>query len=522
MLSNPFQLRLSQKGLALVCALLAMELLFVGWLFGLLQESERYAAELSRSKTIISNKDQLLQLLSEVNNAFNYRSIKEALGSKEYDTAIAQFPVVVGNLEVLFKDEPQRLEVLHDANSLIKNQIEIIDKVKERLIAVEESGGASVSMEEIAKMHRIKRRMEHTRDAIVRLLFDLDAPERKLEEQIPGLEAKSRQSLRQSLLLGAIFNVIIAIALGLAFVRNITHRVEVLVDNTNRVSKNQTLNPPLGGTDEIAHLDRTFHSMAAALHEAELRDLEIQKLKEEFIAMASHELRSPLTSIQGALTMLNAGVFGELPEVAAERIERAESNVARLISLINDLLDAEKMKAGKLDVVFEQTDVADVITKSVMAVREFAEGRQVEIVGVEPDAVIEADKTRLIQVMVNLLSNAIKHSPKGGRVEIVVDEDDEHSVSIAVRDQGPGVPAQFAAAIFDKFEQLPADQETNKRQGTGLGLTIAKQIVLRHGGTIGVDSEEGKGSSFWMRLPRKQNAGSPSLVTVTESETTLV
>lgn len=501
-----FQLKLSQKGVALVCVLLAMELIFVGWLYGLLQQSEKYGQELAHSKAIISRKDELLQLLSEASNSFTYHSIKQAIESHEYEQILSKFPAVVAELEELLKGQPERLQVLHDANTLITREVQTIDRIKERLIEFEKNG-TQLTIEDMAKMHRVKRKAEHTRDAIIRLLFDLDAPDRKLEAELPQLEAKFRQSFRQTLLICAMFNIVLALALGLAFVRHITGRVEILVDNTIRLSKKQTLNPPLGGSDEIAHLDKTFHSVAAALREAEARDLEIQKLKEEFVAIASHELRSPLTSIQGALTMLSEGVFGELPPEAVLRIHRAENNVSRLISLINDLLDTEKMKAGKLDLEFENVDVADLITKSVLAVSDLAEGKQVEIVGVEPDAIIEADKGRLIQVLVNLLSNAIKISPKAGRIDVAVDESDAQLIEISVQDQGSGVPPQFVTTIFDKFEQVPTVQPANspaKKQGTGLGLSIAKQIILQHGGTIGVDSEEGKGSRFWIRLPRTQ------------------
>lgn len=501
-------LKLSQKGIALVCALLAMELVFVGWLYGLLQQSERYATQLARSKAIISKKDELLQLLAEASNSFTYHSVKEALDSHEYEDAVKRFPVVIGEMKELLKDAPDRVQILSDAETMINSEIQLMEQMRDRFIALEQNKDVG-SVLDLAKIHRVKRRAEHTRDAIIKSLFDLDAPERKAEAELPELEGKTRQSLRQSLLVGAIFNVVVAFALGLAFVRHITRRVEVLVDNTIRLSRKQALNPLVGGSDEIAYLDKTFHSVADALREAELRDLEIQKMKEEFIAMASHEIRSPLTSVQGALTLLSEGVCGTLPEEAHTRIVRAENNVGRLIALINDLLDTQKMKSGKLDMSFEEVDLCDVIMKSVSAVSDLAEGRKVEIVGTEPDAIVEADRGRLIQVLVNLLSNAIKYSPKGARIDLDVDESDVDSVLISVKDQGPGIPGSARDLIFEKFEQVQGGE--GKPHGTGLGLAIAKQIIIQHGGTIGVDSEIGKGSTFWFRIPRKIHHECPAV-----------
>lgn len=502
-MNAPFiQLKLSQKGLGLVACLLVMELVFVGWLYALLMQTEQYANTLAHSKAIISRKDRLLQLMAEASNAVTWGSVKAALEGPEYQQALKETPKLLDELGQLLKDQPKRLEVLADARALFDKEVETIDKMKSRLIAIEDNG-EQLSLDELARLHRLKRKAEHSRDAIIRLLFDLDAPERKLEQELPTLEAKSRQSVRNTLILAATFNIILAVALGLAFVRNITRRIEVLVDNTHRVARKQPLNPEMGGTDEIAHLDRTLHAMEKALREAEERDIEIQKLKEQFVAMASHELRSPLTSIQGALTMLSMGIFGELPPEAASRVRRAESNVGRLINLINDLLDTEKMKAGKLDIAIEKVDVSEVIMKSVAAVTDLAEGKKVEIVGVEPDVIVEADKARIVQVLVNLLSNAIKYSPQNGRVDIDVDEDDEHSITVTVRDQGCGIAPDHVALVFERFEQVKSP-DASARGGSGLGLAIAKQIIAQHGGTIGVDSEEGKGSEFWFRIPRQQ------------------
>ena len=236
---------------------------------------------------------------------------------------------------------------------------------------------------------------------------------------------------------------------------------------------------------------------------------EVERLKKEFVSTVSHELRTPLTSIRGSLTLLNVGALGALPDQAMKVVNIAERNTIRLIGLINDILDIEKLESGKMDMVFQDVELNSVLDRSFESVKTFADNNGVVLEMVPSSVRVNADGDRLVQVIVNLMSNACKFSPKGATVTVRVDEI-PNWIEVKVIDRGRGIPAKFKNLLFQRFQQVEAS-DAKRKGGTGLGLAICKGIIEAHGGTIGVDSEEGKGSVFWFRIPLAQ-AGSKIVV----------
>lgn len=229
--------------------------------------------------------------------------------------------------------------------------------------------------------------------------------------------------------------------------------------------------------------------------------LEVERLKNEFLAMVSHDLRTPLTSVQAFFHMLTAGVYGQFTEQGIKKLGAAERNVERLLRLVNDLLDIEKLESGAVELTPDSVELANVLERSVEAVRSFAESGSVMLESTAPPLKVHVDAERIVQVLVNLLSNAIKYSPTGGKVTVGVEDGKNSFVTVRVTDEGPGIPEVYRRSIFERFKQIK-DTDAVYKKGSGLGLAIAQQIVRVHGGEIGVDSEEGKGSSFWFTLPR--------------------
>lgn len=226
---------------------------------------------------------------------------------------------------------------------------------------------------------------------------------------------------------------------------------------------------------------------------------EVERVKQEFVAVISHELRTPLTSLQMTLSLLLDGTYGPLSGTAQKRVRNAEFGIGRLISLINDLLDIEKMEAGKLTMNYAEVDIADIVERSIDTVQGFAEQQGVTLYPQMRSAKLTADSDRVIQVLVNLLSNAVKFSEDGGAVEIVTLQVDGFW-EVRVVDHGAGVPPGCEESIFAKYGQAHTDR-SKRRRGTGLGLPICKAIVEQHGGSIGVCATEKGGSTFWFRLP---------------------
>jgi PAS domain S-box-containing protein len=228
---------------------------------------------------------------------------------------------------------------------------------------------------------------------------------------------------------------------------------------------------------------------------------EVDRLKREFVSSISHELRTPLTSIRGSLGLLAGGVLGPLSPDAAEIVAVAERNVVRLIGLINDILDLERLEGGRLEMEFSAVEATPIVTRALEAVQTFAGASGVVLAAEASSARVRADADRLVQVLVNLVSNAVKFSPAGGTVTVRVAPGAGMS-EFQVEDHGRGVPPALREAIFERYRQVEASDSRSKG-GAGLGLAICKSIVEQHGGTIGVRDTEGAGtgSTFWFRIP---------------------
>lgn len=238
---------------------------------------------------------------------------------------------------------------------------------------------------------------------------------------------------------------------------------------------------------------------------AVLRDVSeriaIEKSKDEFIATVSHELRSPLTSIKGAMGLLLSGAAGDMTEKSRNMLEIAHRNADRLVLIVNDILDLEKIAAGQMEFRMEANDLLSVVNEAVVANQQFADSFDVRIVTKAPNRTAKAsfDPDRMLQVLNNLLSNAAKFSKPGGEVHVVVEAlDDRHRVT--VQDFGDGIPKAAQSKIFERFTQAD-NNDRRAAGGTGLGLSIVKAIVERHGGMIAFESHEGRGTRFYFELP---------------------
>jgi len=238
---------------------------------------------------------------------------------------------------------------------------------------------------------------------------------------------------------------------------------------------------------------------------------EMDRMKREFISTVSHELRTPLTSIRGSLGLLAAGVLGSLSEKAGQMVNIAHQNSERLVRIINDILDIEKIEAGKLELHCERVSLRSLLEQAIDVNQGYADKYQVRLKlesAPTADAVV-ADADRLMQVMANLLSNAAKFSSPGGAVSVRASREGER-IRVEVEDRGMGIPEEFRARVFEKFAQ--ADGSSSRRaDGTGLGLSITRQLVEAMGGSIGFHTETGRGSTFFIQLQCAPEEGAQKL-----------
>lgn len=320
-------------------------------------------------------------------------------------------------------------------------------------------------------------------------------------------------------------SIVVDPILGLA---RASHRVSIEQDYTIRAVKT--------GRDEIGALVDDFNHMLAeiqtrdgalqqerALLESRVdqrtADLKLavdearqaNRVKSEFLSTVSHELRTPLTAIAGSIGLLSGGALGALPSEVQSLLQIAHKNSQRLSQLINDLLDVEKLMAGKLHFDLQRQELMPLVEQAIAENQSYAEQFQVVFTLTEQveGLAVEVDALRIHQVLANLLSNAAKFSPAGTVVEVGVHTLGDR-VRVFVKDRGPGIPPEFQGRIFEKFSQADAS-DVRKKGGTGLGLAISRELIERMGGQIGFETVPGQGACFYFDIPAWQTSAHSSL-----------
>jgi PAS domain S-box-containing protein len=229
------------------------------------------------------------------------------------------------------------------------------------------------------------------------------------------------------------------------------------------------------------------------------RRQEVDRLKGEFISIVSHELRTPLTAIRGSLGLLASGIYDQRPDKRQKMLQVASEQTERLVRLVNDILDLQRLESGKVQLVMQSCRADQLMRQAVEALYAYAEASQIQVtIAAEPIG-LWADPDAVIQLLTNLLSNAIKFSPHGSHIQLRVNCQDAE-VHFIVEDQGRGIPSDKLDHIFEQFQQVDAS-DSRQKGGTGLGLAICRHIVGQHGGRIWAESELGNGSTFIFTLP---------------------
>jgi signal transduction histidine kinase len=301
---------------------------------------------------------------------------------------------------------------------------------------------------------------------------------------IPELQ-KSTALVDKAVLGSLAASALVALLLFVYFIRSINQGVQVVVENTERFKRGQELAPAAQGSDELAQVDVAFHEMAAEIKEAE-------RTKQNIVSMISHDLRSPLTSVLGYLSNLREGVFGDASEATLARAQTCEREVERLIRLITDMLDLDKIEAGKLELRRKIVRAEQVIESAISSVERLAEEQGVRIDNAGSTVEIYADPDRMTQALANVLSTSIRLSPAGSSVGVyVAGLNDE--VTITVTCYSPEIPQDRLDLLFDRYRQGDAELT--------LELPVSNEIIRLLGGTIEARAQQERGCVFLVRLP---------------------
>ncbi len=598
-------LKLSHRALILVLAPVIFEVLLVSTLAILLAQSRAETKREANARQVLAHCQLLINTVLRTASRFDREPNIDNLDQEV--TAIRHEESL---LFAMVADHPRSMNSLKEIERSIDVALDHWRKYKKLL----GNGDRSQAMNKMAELRSLIGPIsEHGRFNF------LNDDYVEIANASPLVQQKVQHRMMLALWLGLVSSVILAFVLVHFFKITMMQRLQVLLDNAHRLQSGMPLNPYLGGADEIAHVDRTFHEMAKTItnaahklrsSESRLRSvieqmpmglitlndqwgiesvnpraelmfgrcsqelsgkrfiellyateilsgqlqemlvgtqtktrqlkgkrstgaefpidltvtefhqldrhgflahvqdvterLAVERLKQEFVAMISHDLRTPLTSIKLSLKLLATETYGSVSEGGLARLEGSFRNCNKVITLIDDLLELEKLEAGRLEIEPEIVELTMIIEHAIDAVAMLAENNEIGI-EVQDTARIKVlvDETRMIQVFTNLLSNAIKFSPAGSIVRIIALESEDW-VDIKFADQGTGIPESHRDLIFDRFRQVRIEDRSRKG-GFGLGLAICKVIVEDHDGTIGVESTEGVGSTFLVRLPSSRS-----------------
>ena len=329
----------------------------------------------------------------------------------------------------------------------------------------------------------------------VRIGYDRASLEKPIQDMLYATGRRIAKIAVAAILCG----IIVAYILVIAF----TKPIQILSEGARIIGEgNLDHRIPITGGDELGELSGEFNEMAKKLKE-------LDTMKDDFVDSVSHELRSPLAAIRGFAQSMRRGVYGSVNEKQGEALDIVMSNSERLGAFVDDVLDIAKIKAGMFALAREEVDFLPIAEDIIKMFEPLAHEMQLSLSVSSEGALakVYADKDKMKHVITNLVSNAMKFTPSGGSITVKATKKDNGTVQVEVRDTGVGIPKDKLLSVFNKFEQVEGTQQLSKQiKGTGLGLTIAKNIVDLHGGAIWVESEPGKGTSFIFTLPVKPSA----------------
>lgn len=488
-------LKLSQQAFVLIGVPIAFELLFIFVLCYLLNNAELETRRASHAKDVIAGSEEIISSMVRGSMAlFLYRTTSSKEASSSYENIVGTVPAQFAALDELVKNDAKQSLALKHLETLADRELQLARAYKESLDTHDKFAY-------YMSMPLALTEIQGTMTKLTTALREFESVDVESNKDALAREANTRKIVRAWVGFGVLVNVAIAISLAIYFSKGTTVRLATIIDNIERFAAKTRMRPQLSGNDELSHVDQVLHEMADAVEAAQQKERDLDQMKQQFLATITHELHSPLTSLQAMLLMMREGKFGEVPEKVKLRASEAEMSVHRLIVLIRELLDSAKIEAGKLDVQLTNIDLKNAIDQATEAVRDYADQKHVviETQNLQP-VFISGDHDRLVQVFINLLSNAINASQPQSLVRTTVGSTRGKEVRVSVSDTGSGIPKEQQPLIFEKYTHLQQGSQKNIRS-TGLGLSICKYIIEAHHGRIEFQSQEGSGTTFWITLP---------------------
>lgn len=482
------KLDITAKGLILISIPIISELLLVFVLVVLVNRADAIALAEHRKKAFVMEMHEVgLQVYEELNVLIAYytsRQPKLLERFSEIDQSIlARLQNIETNLSLASdqKSLALRKSFRVSAENLIK---EIRECRNNLLVSTDNPAGANwLGLADDTRASAAK--FLKASDALMLLQTRSDGASK--EDQVQN----ARDLVRYALMVSVCVNIVMALYLTLFFSRNISLRVNWICENIKCIPAGAEMKHQLDGFDELAVIDQFVHTVDQQLKEKDDQ-------RNAILSMVGHDLRSPLSAAQMTLQVMENGGYGEVSDTAQKRLRSTVAVLDTLTRMIRDLLDTETLRAGKFDLHLAKVDLKEVCEQARVALLPLAESRRLTIETKCESVEGNFDGDRILQVLNNLIGNAVKFSPPQSVITISLVKEGNNAL-LKIADQGPGISPEEINKVFERYYQTG----TGKRivGSMGLGLHICKEIVTKHGGEIGVESEQDKGTCFWIKLP---------------------
>lgn len=489
-------LKISQKVYLLVFLPLLFQCLFVGTLFILSQQAEVDTEREIFARTVLARVRTVgFSTWKATTYLESYARSRDSALRQRFTKSVSDIHEALASLKKLIEADPDRMLKFKE----IERELRASEIMLNTALKSADGGSDDWHIVSGSFYNRVRERVVALATALDSVIED----EQMRSEELTNNRIDSRRNLQMALIAGAGGTAVITLVLAIILNRGTLNRLQSLMRNIEDMRLGKQLEPPMKGEDELAILDQRFHTMESEIRRHEKERADMEELRQRFFAMISHDMKVPLSSLKVFLDLIAEDSYTR--EEIADRTLIQRANIDRLIELVSDLLELEKLNSPTFAVSRQTVRLATLLDEALESVTHLAEARDVGLelkLDVNAQIEVEGEERRLLQVLVNLLTNAIKFSSKGDKVTLRVSAKDGTTL-VEVEDQGRGISSEHIDSIFEPFSQVRANR-TESSGSVGLGLAICRAIVGAHGGILSVKSEEGKGSTFSFTIPSEK------------------
>jgi len=483
-----FSFNLTQKGLVLVAVPLIFETVLVALLFPMIQEANQNARLEAHARSVIAEANHLHTCIFKLIEGRVAGRIKDgSLYISDLDANLNELSKAEAKLDELVSDSPSKKVIVGKIKQLDQAALQALQQYPE---------GGEVTAVSLFRLANARRQVEAALDALELKFKDF---EREVRNSIPvtsGVQQRFQQT-RLLIILGFVGNIAASCAMAVFFSRSIVSRLMVIDENFRRLAAKEKLVDPLRGGDEIASLDLTFHSTADTL-------ARLDREKQEFISIISHDLRTPLSSLLGVAVLFAEHAFGKLTSGGVTQLNAASASLSKLNDIITDLLDLDKVASGMASFMTETIEVSQLVQEGLQSVAVEARSRSIAISNSGIGAGIAGDQFRLQQVVNKILQCVVRQASTGSTIKIVCETSQDFITLNFVGE----IPSS-GCGLFQRYLEQPSGNDIaagNADIATVLSLSLCRAIVLAHRGGIGVSNPAEGRTAVWFRLPLQRGA----------------